>query len=242
MIGSLSISSFAQEVKGVVKDSNSRLPIANVKIITAKETTLTNNEGKFAIGVVKVGTILAVRIMGYETIELNIHKLSDTLQIYLKQNAIVLMEVEVKTKRNHKFDSLAIRKEYANAFTYKGPNISDMFIEKDINYDSPFGFTNSRSTASIVSLSVLQIINLFSKKQVQTTRLKQTLLRDEELYYMDYVFSKDKIKSLTGLGGEQLFTFMNRYRPSALTLKKMTGYELTIYIKKSYQEFAKAKP
>ena len=211
LIGSLPISSFAQEVKGVVKDLNSRLPIADVKIITAKETTLTNNEGKF------------------------------TLQIYLKQNAIVLMEVEVKTKRNHKFDSLAIRKEYANAFTYKGPNISDMFIEKDINYDSPFGFTNPRSTASIVSLSVLQIINLFSKKQVQTTRLKQTLLRDEELYYMDYVFSKDKIKSLTGLGGEQLLTFMNRYRPSALTLKKMTGYELTIYIKKSYQEFAIAK-
>ena len=242
LIGSLPISSFAQEVKGVVKDVNSRLPIANVKIITVKATILTNSEGKFILSDIKLGSKIAVRIMGYETTELTINKLSDTLRIYLRQNAIMLNEVSIKTKRNYKRDSIDLRKEYANAFTYKGPNISDMFIEKDIDYDSPFGFTNPRSTASIVSLNVLQIINLFSKKQVQTTRLKQTLIRDEQINYADEVFSKDKVKSITGLGGEALIKFMNLYRPSALTLKKMTGYELTIYIKKSFQEFIKNKP
>ena len=100
-------------------------------------------------------------------------------------------------------------------------------------------FTNPRSTASLVSLNVLQLFNLFGKKQAQTSRLKQTLVRDEELNYVDHVFSKEKVKSLTGLEGEQLIKFMNLYRPDLLSLKKMTGYKLTIYIKKSYEEFIK---
>ncbi len=240
MCGSISL--FSQELKGVVKDVNSRLPIANAQVITSKATTLTNSEGKFVLKDVKLGVILVVRIMGYETIELTINKLSDTLRIYLRQNAIALKEIEIKTKRNFKLDSLAIRKEYANAFVYKGPSISDMFIERDINYDSPFGFTNPRSTASLASINVLQVLSLFGKKQAQTSRLKQTLVRDEELNYIDHVFSKEKVKSLTGLEGEQLIKFMNIYRPSILSLKKMTGYELTIYIKKSYEEFVKIKP
>ncbi len=236
-----SISLFAQEVNGVVKDLNSRRPISNAQIITSKATVLTNSEGKFVLRDVKQGAALAVRIMGYETIELTIAKLSDTLRIYLRQDAIALKEIEVRTKRNFKLDSLTIRKEYANTFAYKGPSISDMFIERDINYDSPFGFSNPRSTASLFSLNVLQVFSLFGKKQAQTSRLKQTLIRDEELNYMDYVFSKDKVKSLTGLEGEQLLKFMNLYRPDILSLKKMTGYELTIYIKKSYEEFVKIK-
>ena len=239
----LSTSVTAQELKGVVRDVLSRLPIANAQVITLKATILTNNKGEFILSKVKLGDPIAIRIMGYETKELTINKLTDTLRVYLMQDAISLKEVQIKSKRNYTLDSLAIRKEYASSFVYKGPSISDMFIEKVIWPDDYVpSFTNTRSTASMVSLDFLQIVSLFGKKKVQKTRLKQTLLRDEELNYMDYAFSKDKVKLLTGLGGEQLLTFMNRYRPSALTVKKMTGYELTIYIKKSYQEFAKAKP
>ena len=232
----------AQDLKGVVKDVTSRLPIANAKVITSKATILTNNEGKFIVANFKPGDYLAIRIMGYETTELTINKLTDTLRIYLKQDPIALQEVMINGKRNYKFDSLAIRKEYAKAFSYKGPSISDMFIGRDPNYDSPFGFTNPKSTASLVSLNVLQVLGLFGKKQVQNTRLKQTLLREERLNYVDEVFSKNKVKSLTGLEGKQRDEFMDLYRPSIVTLKKMTGYELTIYIKKSYEEFLKAKP
>lgn len=239
MIGTISLS--AQDLKGIVKDVNSRLPIANAQIITKNATIKTNNEGVFVLKGASMGTRIAVRIMGYETVEVVLNKLMDTLQIYLKQDAILLKEVEIRKSRNFKLDSLAIRKEYANAFAYKGPSISDMFIERDINYDSPFGFTNPRSTASLVSLNVLQVLKGFGKKQAQTTRLKQTLIRDEELNYIDHVFSKDKIKSLTGLEGEELLQFMNSYRPSILQLKKMTGYELTLYVKKSYEEFVKLK-
>ena len=94
---------FAQEVNGVVKDASNRLPIANAKVITHKATIYTNGEGKFKLRDVKAGTALAVRMMGYETIELTINSLSDTLQVALRQDAIVLQEVAIKTNRNFKF-------------------------------------------------------------------------------------------------------------------------------------------
>lgn len=240
LLGSFT-SVLAQNLKGVVKDEQTRFPIVNAQIITPKIIILTNNEGEFVLGNVKLGDRIAIRILGYETLELTIHKLIDTLRVYLRQDAITLNEVQIRAKRNYKLDSLTIRKEYANAFAYKGPSFSDMFIGRDPNYDSPFGFTNPRSTASLVSLNVLQVVSLFGKKKSQTTRLKETLLRDEELNYVDHVFSKEKIKSITDLDGDELIRFMDLYRPSILSLKKMTGYELTLYIKKCYKEFIKVK-
>ena len=53
----------AQDLRGVVKDVNSRLPIANAKIITSKATILTDNRGAFRLENVKPGDRLAIRIM-----------------------------------------------------------------------------------------------------------------------------------------------------------------------------------
>jgi hypothetical protein len=143
--------------------------------------------------------------------------------------------------RNHQRDSLNIRKEYANAFAYKGPSFTDMFVERDPSYNSPFPFTNPRSTASILSLNVLQVINLMGKKKKQSTKLKDFLIREEELNYLDNLFSKEKVRSIVNLEDDELVQFMNNYRPSDASLKKMTAYELTLYIKKSYEEFKKTK-
>jgi len=235
----LPISIFAQDLKGVVKDLKSKLPIADAQVITQKATFLTNNEGKFTLSNVKIGESIAVRIMGYETVEIVINNLKDSLYINLMQTSISLNEIEIKTSRNYKFDSLAIRKEYAKAFAYKAPSVMDMFIEKDSKNSYVPSFINPRSTASIISLNLVQVAKMFGKKKIQSTKLKQTLIRDEQLNYVDEVFSKRKVKLLTGLEGEALVAFMNLYRPSLPELKKMTGYEITIYIKKSYKEYQK---
>ncbi|SFG55928.1 carboxypeptidase-like regulatory domain-containing protein [Pedobacter insulae] len=231
----------AQNFNGVVKDVFSRAPIENAFIITPEITVSTNSKGEFVLSNMKLGDRIAVRIMGYETTEVVISTLPDTLQIYLRQSAITLEQVMIKTNRNYKLDSLNIRKEYANTFAYKGPSFSDAFILRDPSYNSPFGFSNPRSTASLVSLNILQVFNFLGKKNKDRTKLKKVLLRDEELNYIDHTFSRVKVQSITGLEGEQLTKFIRQYRPSILSLKKMTDYELTLYIKKSYEEFSKIK-
>lgn len=240
----LSVPLAAQNLNGVVKDARTQLPIANAQIIGTNRTVLTNNKGAFSLNNIKAGDQLAIRIMGYETIELkvNLANLSDTMRIYLYQTAINLKEVVVKQSRNYQLDSFNLRKEYASVFAYKGPSFKDMFITVDPNYRSPFANTTPNSTASLVKINVLQVFSLLGKKKNQTNKLKQTLLADEETNYIDHSFSKEKVMALTKLQGDSLRNFMNHYRPSIMALKKMTDYELSLYIKKSYLAYINDKP
>ena len=142
-------------------------------------------------------------------------------------------------KQKNKHDSLKLRKEYAAAFAYKAPNFTDMFIKVDPSYRSPFANFNPNSTASLIKFNALSAFKLFSKKSKTKSKFKSMLTRDEETKYVDHLFSKEKVQELTTLRGEDLEKFMEKYRPSILELKKMTGYELVQYIKKSYAEFLK---
>lgn len=231
----------AQQLKGFVKDAKTRVLIQNAKIITARTTTLTNEAGKFNLTNVAAGDKIAVRIFGYETQELTISNqmLADSARIYLHQSIFLLNEVAIQTKRNYKNDSLRLRKEYAAVFAYKPPDFTDMFIKVDPSYRSPFANINPNSTASILKFNALSAFRLFGKKNKTTSKFKSILERDEETNYVDHLFSKEKVQEITQLEGEDLVKFMNKYRPSILELKKMTGYELVQYIKKSYAAYIK---
>lgn len=231
--------SFAQTVNGTVLDAYTKAPIPNAQIITPTSLSLTNNVGKFKLTNIKAGDKFAVRIMGYETREFITSSNTDSLHILLKQSILQLNEVMVKTKRNYKNDSLRLRQEFAAVFDYKPPDFTDMFIKVDPSYRSPFANINPNSTASIIKFDVLSAFSLIGNKKNTTSKLKATLLKAEETNYVDHLFSKEKVADLTKLRGDSLVSFMNRYRPSMIALKKMTGYELLQYIKTSHIEFIK---
>ncbi|MFA6277038.1 MAG: carboxypeptidase-like regulatory domain-containing protein [Pedobacter sp.] len=232
---------FAQNVNGYVLDSTTKLPIQHVQVITKNTTAFTNVAGKFSIGALKNGEKVSFRSMGYETYELTINSSTpkDTLRISLKSTTISLKEVTIRAARNYKLDSLNLRKEYAAVFNYKAPSFSDIFIQKSPSYKSPFSNINPSSTASIVSVNFLQVLSLLGKNKTPTSKLKQTLLKDEEQNYVDYVFSKEKIESITHLQGDSLQNFMQRYRPTIQEAKRQNEYEIILYIKKRYAEFVK---
>mgnify|MGYP003575160405 CR=1 FL=1 len=231
----------AQNLNGFVKDAATRLPIQNAQVITGKAIELTNQEGKFILRKVSVGEKVAIRILGYQTLELTISNqmLNDSARIYLQQSVFNLKEVAIQTKRNHKNDSLRLRKEYAAVFAYKSPDFTDMFIKVDPSYRSPFANSNPNSTASLIKFNALSALGLFGKKNKTTSKFKSILVKEEEFKYVDNLFSKEKIKELTGLEGDELAKFMNKYRPSISQIKEMTGYELIQYIKKSFVEYRK---
>jgi hypothetical protein len=79
------------------------------------------------------------------------------------------------------------------------------------------------------------------KNRSPTTKLQQVLLKDEQINYVDQVFSRQKVVELTHLKGDSLQTFMDKYRPSAGAARTMSDYEMMIYIKKCYLEFEKSE-
>ena len=230
----------AQNLTGVVKDATTHLPIGNVQVYSLKSSTSTDENGRFKIENLMKGSNLSFRIMGYETVELVFGgSVTDTI-IYLNVNPIYLKEIKVQTNRNYKRDSINLRRDYAKVFNSKQTKIGDLFIKKSAGERSINSHLNPNSTSSLVSVNLLKVASLLSRKRDPLQKFKSTLLRDEEDRYIDHIFSKEKVGQLTELKGDSLTIFINKYRPNAQTLKKMTPYELTMYIKEC-EELEKIK-
>jgi hypothetical protein len=145
-------------------------------------------------------------------------------------------------KRSSKIDSINLRKEFAPVFAYKGTTFKDVFMRNSNNilpYNDFITSTNNMTT--LLSVNLLSVIDWLGKTKTPTSKLHQTLLRDEQNNYVDQVFSRSKVVELTHLKGDSLKTFMDKYRPSAGTARTMSDYEMMIYIKKCYGDFNKPK-
>ncbi len=232
---------FAQQLNGVVKDKLTRLPIQNVSIKTALSTTFTSSSGKFSLHNTYIGDTVKITCIGYEPYYLLSNKIiNDTILIYLEQNSILLKGVTINNKNGYKLDSIRRRKEFASVFARKSPALKDIFISKPVYSYTPNNYiTAPNSTASIVSINVLSVIGLLNKNKAPVSKLQKVLLKEEEDNYIDHLFSKRKVTTITSLKNDSLIEFMNKYRPSAAELKKMNDYDLIMYIKKYYQEFIK---
>jgi hypothetical protein len=231
----------AQQLKGVVQDEATHLPIAGAQVIHQDQVVLTNTIGEFTLPSAKNGDQVSFRLMGYETRELKVNALDlkAELTIYLKTKVINLSAVNIRSQRNNKLDSIRLRKEFAAVFNAKGPKITDMFVKINPEERFPLALVKPPSTASIVSFNALNAISIFGKKKKRISKLKSTLLAKEADNYVNQRFSKLKIQAITALPSDSLSLFVERFRPSATDLKQMNDYQLLVYIKKSYAEWIK---
>lgn len=237
-----SIQLFAQRLNGVVKDKLTNLPIQNVSVTTKLSVSFTSFTGTFSLSKPPIGDTIKFTCIGYEPYNLITYKTnSDTIIVYLEQNSILLKSATVNAKNGYKMDSLKRRKEFASVFAYKAPTLKDIFISKKAYSNTPNNYiTAPNSTASIVSINVLSVIGLLNKNKAPVSKLQKVMLKEEEDRYIDHVFSRKKVTTITSLKNDSLIEFMNKYRPSAAELKKMNDYDLILYIKKYYQEFIKS--
>jgi len=234
---------YAQQLSGLVLDHNTLQPIAHANIITPKQTTSTSAKGLFTVSDLRRGDTIKISCVGYKShFIVYSQKITDTIPIYLEQTMTSLNSVVIIGKRPSNSDSIRLRKEFAPGFNYKGTTFKDVFMSNS-SYIKPYNdfITSANSTATLLSVNVLSVIDWLGKSKTPTSKLQHTLLRDEQMNYVDQVFSRQKVIELTHLKGDSLQTFMDKYRPSAGTARTMSDYEMLIYIKKCYGEFIKPK-
>jgi hypothetical protein len=229
---------FSQHLTGLVIDEATKKPVKNALVATYSDNTYTTSTGSFIVNNFHSGDTITVSHLGYQAYHLkhsNRFK-TDTLLILLKSSSIVLEEVRINGIRNYTLDSLNRRNEYAAFFAYKAPKFKDIFITKSSNVSTHYSpFQNS--TSRLVGVNLLSVIGLLSKNDAPVSKMQKQLLKDEEYNYVDHIFSKEKVQSLTFLRGNSLQNFMNEFRPSIKEVKQMTDYQLMLYIKKSYKTF-----
>ncbi|HEY0245776.1 MAG TPA: hypothetical protein VGC01_09450 [Mucilaginibacter sp.] len=232
---------FAQRLNGIVIDKATGQPVPNAIIKKGFYTQVSSSYGEFSLPVARFGDTIRISSMGYKPYNLLIgmaHK--DTIHVYLEPNSIILNDVNINRQRNHQLDSINNRKEFAKIFAHKTPGVMDAFIKIDPNIYRPNDYINStNSTTSIAGLNLLSVFNLFGKNKTSESKLHELALQDEEATYLDRRFSKQRVNKLTGLQGDTLQKFVDRFRPSMSALKAMSDYELLIFIKQCYELYLK---
>jgi hypothetical protein len=235
---------FAQQLSGIVLDRNALMPIAGVTLSSPAQTAITSAKGLFTLGNLNKGDTIMISCVGYKPHYLVFSQpVADTIPIYIEQDIKALKNVIITGKRDAAADSIRLRKEFARVFDHKGPSFKDIFVTR-----SPYSYTpNDYITApnnatTLIRVDLLSVIGMLGNSNAPVSRLQKTLLKEEDYDFLDRKFSKQKVMELTPLKGDSLLSFMDKYRPSVAQAKRMSDYDVRIYIKKCYAEFVPAKP
>jgi hypothetical protein len=129
--------------------------------------------------------------------------------------------------RNYHLDSIANREEYAKVFNYKKPGL---------------GIVAPTTQNAAVGVDLDQLIDVFNfQKNRRMAAFRDRLIAEEKEKYIEHRFNRALVIRLTQLRGDDLDTFMVRYKPSLVLIESATDYELQTYIKQCYAKFIKLR-
>jgi hypothetical protein len=208
-----------QEVKGLVLDENTKQRVAGVYFYntTSEEGVFNNLKGEFRISA-EVGDLLILAKEGYFPDTIKVRDQS-TLILNLRRSSIWLKEVHVMARKSPQQDLEQKKIDYESA--YKNGNIGP-FLSKG---------------SGGVGLSIDALYSLISREGKNARYLQEIIERDYRDAIIDYRFTPQLVKSLTGIADEELKSFMIRYRPSYYFILNSNDYELGIYIKKCFERY-----
>ena len=222
----LGLQAHAQDdyIYGYVRDSITELPVQDVYVSENKGDTsdYTNASGLFVIKAGLGDTLTLLRV-GYFTKKIVVAgmKMMDTLRITLipKTNELESVIVSAYSYEDYQVDSADRRN----------------FFDTAIGHAKPL-FDNANTGAGLgISLD-----RIFSHKQRNKKRAWRLFQSVEEEKYVDFRFNPIIVHSYTGLKGDSLQQFMNKYRPSYQWLRShRTQTDLLYYINARLKKYFK---
>jgi len=219
----------AQVIGGKIVADSTNTPVAARLFTHSGYQTATDAAGNFSIQVKGAGDTINVLAIGYKLL---VFPLRSPLQRYmvlrLKTAPVNLKEVTIKAERNHQKDSIDRRAEYSKTFNFQPPKLKDAFVAPPSNV--PFAF---------FSIDLLRVVSVLTRNRDPKYKLKKVLLRDEQADYIASRFNRSLVSRETGLKGDSLQTYMDKYYPSVNWVKKASDYDIILYIKSKAKEFRK---
>ena len=212
-------------VKGFIKDSATQQPLTNVLVSDAFANILTrtNDKGYFTLKL-KEGQTIFFDAPAYHYDTLHLATMTpDTVTVYLAHLPNELAAVTVTTKGLNKYqlDSIKRRQAFVDDAGPKTPAVA-----------------KSNSGAGIA----LNLDPLFKKKERDRKSAYEQFEEVENTSYIDYRFPRALVSSYTGLTGDDLSDFIEKYRPTYKWLRAHTTDEdVFFYINDKMKGFIKKK-
>lgn len=219
--------SFAQvKISGRVFDISGKVPLEAVSVLSSSGNgTVSDSDGRYTIVLNEQDSIW----FSYLTKPTNKYLVrtipnKENFEIALHVYPTTLKEIRF-TPKNYRMDSIQNRQEYAKAFNFRKPG-----IETSIN---PGGG---------VGMDINSLISMFQfRKNRRMLAFQERLLREEADAFIDHRFNRALVIRLTGLRGDELNTFMERYRPNIEFTQNTSDYDFQAYIKRSFQQYTRLK-
>jgi len=214
-------------IRGTVYNMYRTRPLEAVSVMsTSGRGTITDSNGNYSI-VVEVNDSLSFSYLGRSTMKypVNSMNLVSGFDIALHVNPTELNEVRV-APRDYHLDSLRNRQEYEKIFNYEKPGIT----------------LTSPNSGLGVGLDLDAIIGMFQfKKNRRMLAFQRRLIEEEEDKFIDHRFNRSIVKKISHLDGDDLDSFMVRYRPSYQFTHSANDYDFYDYIKLAAKEYKSRK-
>lgn len=216
----LQFNAYAQKsAEGIVFDKETKQRVGRVLLTntTKGEKIFNNSRGEFHINAT-VGDIIISTKEGYFSDTL-IYQDEPVLIIYLKRSSIYIDPVTVVAKKT----------------------ADQILNERKRDYKKAFSLADPGSLISVgntgAGLSIDAVYNYFSREGKNARRLTKYFQKEYENNIIEMRFSRELVRSTTGLEGEALDNFMVRYKPSYEFVIVANHYEMVSYIKSKYEFF-----
>jgi hypothetical protein len=214
-------------IHGTVYNMYRTKPLDAVSVVsTSGRGTTTDSNGNYIIMVQPEDSIY-FSYLGRLTAKFPVRTMnySAAFDVALHVDPTELKEVKVMP-RNYHMDSLQNRKDYAKIFDFKKP-----------------GFKLSDGTTGVglgAGIDLDELINVFRFQRTHRLLAFQRRLVDEEQdKFIDHRFAPSVVLKITHLTGDELDSFMVRYRPSYEFCKRSNDYDFYDYIKLAFREYQK---
>jgi hypothetical protein len=201
------------QISGNIKGNSEILFSATIQNISQHKVNSSDLGGNYKI-TAKTGDSLVFSHLGYvsDTIVVNSTMFNERLPIELKIKISYLQSVDVDEMAKYRLDSLSRREDYD--YIFKNKNAKPLWDNKlsgdgsGVNF-SPFGH--------------------WSSNEKQKRKLKERLERDDKEEFIYYKFSR-RVPKLTGLSGDSLMVFINKYKPTYDYCITATSLDMLLYI------------
>lgn len=221
VIATLVSNAQAKFISGFLRDSITHFSIAEGTITNATTSTVvkTDNKGFFRLRVSPNDFIYAVApTYRYDTLKYSFIN-TDTVTIDLSPLGDILPNVTVTSRYNkYQLDSIQRKADFEKL---RGTNYRTL----STNHPSGFGLT-------------FNLDPLLSKKERANRNAGKTFSRSEQRAYVGYRYSPHLVAYFTGLKGDTLSAFMNRYTPDYKWLREhVSNEDVMLYINDKLKEF-----
>lgn len=196
------------------------LPLPGVAVISKRRGTgvQTNQQGEYSLKVYTGDTVI-YSFLGYMREFVPVEQQAGMLRkdLTLRPEPFSIDGVRVSAKRNRVKDSLELRREFGHIFGYSPPSALD--------------YTTMALSSPITFLGTL----LDFKGRKRNKDFQESLVYHEQQQFIESRIPMDLVRERTGLEGDELAMFYNRFLRNYRFAKQANQYDIYQRIDRSFE-------